>query len=155
MFGRVLVCAGVALLAAGCAPQAAPPAQDQAATAPVTPQPPRRRVTGRAKVCESTRAGRYSADAGTLIAATMSNEGGWCRKFYSLEGAPFTGGNIVQPPSHGEARVRHLATRSVIEYRPEPGYVGSDRFTATLVPGNGTYIEEITALTARSRGAAP
>ena len=148
MWGRILVGLGLPVFAAGCAPATVPsPGVAQAAAAPAADPAPtgpaRRRVSGRAKSCESTRAGRYSSDAGTLVALTMSNEGGWCGKFYSQEGVPFTGGNIIDAPTHGEARVRHLRTRSVIEYRPVPGYVGSDRFTATLTPGNGTYIEEV------------
>lgn len=149
MWKRVLVGLALPVLAAGCAPAIVQPSGTAQASAPLAPAPAppgplKRRVTGRAKSCESTRAGRYSADAGTLVALTMSNEGGWCGKFYSQEGAPFTGGNIIEAPAHGEARVRHFRTRSVIEYRPAPGYVGSDRFTATLTPGNGTYIEEVT-----------
>lgn len=74
----------------------------------------------------------------------MSNEGGWCAKSYNRVGSPFNDGSIIQQPEHGEARIRHAATLSIIEYRPVPGYVGSDRFTATLSPNPSIYIGEVT-----------
>lgn len=90
--------------------------------------------------------GRFRAGSGAPPAImTVSNEGGWCAKGYTRSRAGgFTGGNVIDAPQHGEARVRHLANRSVLEYRPTPGCAGSDRFTATLTPEGGTYIVEVT-----------
>lgn len=146
---RFTIAAALTSLAAACAPQgerqqlaAVQPSPDLPAAVPV--EPSRRPETGRAKFCESTRAGRYRADAATLVALTMSNEGGWCAKSYNRVGSPFNDGSIIQQPEHGEARIRHAATRSIIEYRPVPGYVGSDRFTATLSPNPSIYIGEVT-----------
>ncbi len=76
---------------------------------------------------------------------TVSNEGGWCGPSLSRNRAVgYTGGNVVDQPSHGEVRIRHLPTRSLVEYRPMPGYAGPDHFTVTLSPGNGLYLIDVT-----------
>ena len=79
------------------------------------------------------------------MAMIVSNEGGWCARGLTFnQGYAFSGGNVIHQPEHGEARVRHLASRSLIEYRPQPGYVGSDSFSVTLTPGNSTYLVSVT-----------
>lgn len=138
-----------ALFLASCAqqPPAPPPAlaPPQPTTAPQASVPSARTAgDARARVCEVGRVGTFRAGAGTMSPMTVSNEGGWCRHGFRFHGSAFSGGNIVTPPANGEARVRHLARTTVLEYRPTPGFVGSDRFVATLTPSGGTYIVEVT-----------
>ena len=75
---------------------------------------------------------------------TVSSDGGWCGHGLTHNTYAFTGGNVVQPPEHGEARIRHLASRSLIEYRAVPGYSGDDSFSVTMLPGNSTYLVDVT-----------
>ena len=134
---------GLAL--AACAPKAAEPFATVAAQPPPIAQPVAA-TSARARVCDVSRTGRYRAGSGGLATSmTVSNEGGWCAKAYNRNRTgPFTGGDIIDAPAHGQARVRHARTNSLLEYRATSGYVGSDRFTATLTPGGGTYIVEVT-----------
>lgn len=94
----------------------------------------------RAQVCQSPRLGRHRTGNSPVVLMTVSNDGGWCGKGLTRnQGYPFTGGNVVDQPQHGEARIRHLTNRTLIEYRPNPGYNGDDSFTVELTPGNGRY----------------
>lgn len=74
---------------------------------------------------------------------TVSNDG-WCGRSMTHNTYPFTGGNVMQQPQHGEARIRHLASRSLVEYRAAPGFNGDDSFSVTMLPGNSTYLVDVT-----------
>ena len=111
---------------------------------PATEMPPRiAQSNARASRCEAVvRAGRHFAGQGAVMSFSTSDDG-WCRRGLNYEGHAFSGGNVVDVPSHGQARVRHAGFRTYIEYRSEPGYVGDDRFSVTLTPGNGTYLVSV------------
>lgn len=132
-----------------CAVQAPSPMSSAIPAAEVAPPPISDGVPGvsadaRATICGSPfRVGRHRAGAGAAMAMTISNDGGWCARRLTHNGYAFTGGNVVQQPQHGQARIRHLVNRSVIEYRSTPGYVGSDNFSVTMIPGNSTYLVDV------------
>ncbi len=46
---------------------------------------------------------------------------------------------ITVPPEAGELNFVTTESATWIEYTPAPGFVGEDRFTFRLVPGNGVY----------------
>lgn len=143
---RSLVIASALTLAACATPTSPvqPPVETAAAPPPVIAAAPVVPAGARAKICESPfRVGRHRAGAGAAMAMTVSSDGGWCGRSMTHDTYAFTGGNVVQPPQHGEARIRHLAFRSLIEYRATPGYTGGDSFSVTMLPGNSTYLVDV------------
>lgn len=134
------------LLARGACAQQGPRAP-VASSAPVQGDATLAVPTGnaRAHICDTARIGRHKLGTGATIIMTVSNEGGWCGKALTQrQGYPFTGGNVVDTLRHRDARLRHLASRSVVEYRATPGYVGSDSFSVTLTPGNALHLADVT-----------
>ena len=152
---HVLAFACLSTLAACAQQQPAPAIADVATAAPATPvatvpgqqgaaqqdaAPASGSAGQRAQVCQSPRLGRYRTGTSPVALMAVSNDGGWCGKGLTRnQGYPFTGGSVVDQPQHGEARIRHLANRTLVEYRPNPGYNGDDAFTVELTPGNGRY----------------
>ena len=91
------------------------------------------------------RQGRHRAGAGALYVMTTNSDGGWCAIALNVNRATgFTGGNVVDSPRHGEVRISHYPVRSLIEYRAAAGYAGPDNFSVTLIPGNSTYLVDVT-----------
>ncbi len=77
-------------------------------------------------------------------AARMTTGGdGWCGWAVRLvddrgTASEWTGASIVRAPLHGQVRVRLAGGMAHVEYRPAPGYRGSDRFAVRLRPGLAT-----------------
>jgi hypothetical protein len=74
--------------------------------------------------------GTYGAPLGTIA---MSNDGGWCAlQFVQIFGKLYIQPEIsvVVQPNHGEVMATRLADRLAVTYRPTPGFVGTDHFTA-------------------------
>lgn len=57
---------------------------------------------------------------------------------------PFWGANVVTAPSYGQIELFIEDSKTVILYRPNPGYHGPDRFVLQLAPGAGLYPVDIT-----------
>jgi hypothetical protein len=57
---------------------------------------------------------------------------------------------ITEPPIHGRAQsgVINGDRMAAISYTPTPGYVGSDRFTTTIEPGDKTVTVNVTVRSA-------
>ncbi len=146
-----LICLSFLAVSTGlsaCAVQAPSPVTSTVPAAemapPISGSVPEMSAEARATTCGSPfRVGRHRAGAGAPMAMTISNDGGWCAHRLTHNGYAFTGGNVVQQPQHGQARIRHLVNRSVIEYRSTPGYVGSDSFSVTMLPGNSTFLVDV------------
>ncbi len=65
---------------------------------------------------------------------TMTNDG-WCAyRAREVEGKPFLLGLVTQRPQHGELLIRKWAGETRVEYNPNPGFVGTDKFAVTLRP---------------------
>ena len=66
---------------------------------------------------------------------TVSNEGGGCWMDASRNGPPAVTTGIAEPPAHGEAQSSMLSLNLLrIVYRPNPGFVGTDRFVVRMEP---------------------
>ena len=90
----------------------------------------------KSKVCSADDGGWSPAGgAPTTGQITMSNDGGWCgdRLGITYSSAVFGGAmHLTQQPAHGEVSIRPHQDSTDVYYKPDPGYVGPDRF-AVLV----------------------
>lgn len=123
---RLIAAAAAAVIALqGCAPK--PPA------APVATEDLNE---GIAKTCTFSAA--QPTPGGTVDATiTMSNDG-WCAyRATEKEGQPYLLGLVRQRPSDGELLVRKLGGETRVEYNPNPGFAGTDKFSVALRPQSG------------------
>ena len=81
--------------------------------------------------------------AGQQAEATMvmKNDGGWCGinvgQGTMLSGRkPYDAGLLVGRPEHGRVHVHKVGDMSRIDYIPDAGFGGEDRFTVRMLPGN-------------------
>lgn len=87
---------------------------------------------------------------------TMSNDG-WCAyRATEKGGQPFLLGLVQQRPSDGELLVRKLGGETRVEYNPNPGFTGTDKFTVALRPqaGGADATVQITATVTPGAGVA-
>ena len=90
----------------------------------------------KSKVCSADDGG-WSPAGGSVKTGeiTMNNDGGWCgqRLGISYNSVVFGGAmRLTQQPAHGEVSIRPHQDSTDVYYKPDPGYVGPDRF-AVLV----------------------
>jgi hypothetical protein len=93
-------------------------------------------LSGGAKQCT---VGPLSPVAGKEVTAAMrvGNDGGWCAFKVAQPGPqPYAAGLVTQEPAHGRVYIHPVGDDTRIDYIPDAGYVGSDTFTATLLPGH-------------------
>ena len=77
--------------------------------------------------------------AGQQAEATMvmKNDGGWCGIAVAQSGPkPYDAGLLVGRPEHGRVHVHKVGDVSRIDYIPDAGFGGEDRFTVRMLPGN-------------------
>ena len=77
--------------------------------------------------------------AGQQAEATMvvKNDGGWCGINVAQSGPkPYDAGLLVGRPEHGRVHVHKVGDVSRIDYIPDAGFGGEDRFTVRMLPGN-------------------
>ena len=115
--GRTLL--GISFAMAGCTPM---PSEPQVKDFPGLP---------RSRICSN---GLVRSIGGTQEAPmTMNNDGGWCwiRWFDTLGVgvvyAPIL--HVTTPPANGQIDIVRGEDRTRIAYKPNPGFVGEDRFT--------------------------
>ena len=88
--------------------------------------------------------------ANTTVAATitMTNDG-WCAyRATETQGKPFLLGLVKQRPAHGELLIRKWAGESRVEYNPNPGFVGDDKFLVALRPQAAGAADNLVQITA-------
>ena len=51
---------------------------------------------------------------------------------------------LVMRPAHGKIFAHHVGTYTRIDYTPDVGYVGPDKFAVRLIPGNAVVEEAVT-----------
>ena len=66
----------------------------------------------------------------------IKNDGGWCGITVSQSGKPYDAGLLVGRPEHGRVHVRKVGDATRIDYIPDAGFGGEDRFTVRMLPGN-------------------
>jgi hypothetical protein len=92
-------------------------------------------MTGGARQCVASRPQPIS---GRTVEATMrvGNDGGWCAINVQLDGQPYEAGLLTEPPAHGKVFIHPVGDSTRIDYTPDPGFAGTDRFVVQLIPGN-------------------
>ena len=74
----------------------------------------------------------YAGGIALPSTVTMNNDGGWCGGLsYTTEGGHVFGVpmHLTKQPDHGEVSIRVRDKGTVVAYRPNPGFIGSDSFT--------------------------
>jgi hypothetical protein len=67
----------------------------------------------------------------------MKNDGGWCGISVAQSGPkPYDAGLLVGRPEHGRLHVHKVGDVTRIDYIPDAGFGGEDRFTVRMLPGN-------------------
>jgi hypothetical protein len=76
--------------------------------------------------------------AGRTVEATMrvANDGGWCAISLQLDGQPYSAGLLTEPPARGKVYIHPVGNFTRIDYTPDAGFSGTDRFVVQLIPGN-------------------
>ena len=92
-------------------------------------------VTGGARQCVTS---HPQLTAGKTVDATMSvaNDGGWCAISVQLDGQPYAAGLLAEPPVRGKVYIHPVGNFTRIDYTPDAGFSGTDRFVVQLIPGN-------------------
>lgn len=122
---RLIAVAAAAVIALqGCAPKPPPPVATEDLN------------EGIAKTCTFSSA--QPTPGGTVDSTiTMTNDG-WCAyRATEKDGQPYLLGLVRQRPADGELLVRKLGSETRIEYNPNPGFTGTDKFTVALRPQSG------------------
>ncbi len=65
----------------------------------------------------------------------VANDGGWCAISVQLDGRPYAAGLLTEPPAHGKVFIHPVGDSTRIDYTPDPGFTGTDRFVVQLIPG--------------------
>lgn len=100
-------------------------------------------VAGGARTCVSPAA---SPPDGQTVAAQVqvSNEGGWCGVTVNRGGVAYDSYLLIGRPSHGRVYVHRVGTNTRIDYTPDTGFTGTDKFSVRLIPGNAVVEEAVT-----------
>lgn len=136
--GHVALLALIAL--AGCASHPAP--------APVASGPAPRvyaiDLTGKAARCQP---GKAAPKPGTTVEARISTDsaGGWCGLAVQRHGAPYAAGLLTRRAANGRVYIHSVGAVTRIDYTPDAGFVGTDRFAVTLLPGDAKVNVGVTA----------
>lgn len=115
------------LLAAGCAQRPLPQAQ-------VAPNP--FGYLKRSAVCTSTQVGKIPQGAAVEI-RTRSDDGLCGVTVSQPEGDAYASFLLTTLPMHGNSFVYNYNKQTYVTYTANTAYAGPDRFTVSLVPGNG------------------
>lgn len=131
----------VATLAALAACQARPPAEmDQAPRYAVDFQ-------GAAKYCTVPVGVVLNHGHTTVAALRVANDGGWCGiTLAGPEHGPWAAGLLTQPALHGTVFVHTVGSYTRVDYTPNRGYAGPDRFAVTLLPGKPVLSVKVTVV---------
>jgi hypothetical protein len=93
-------------------------------------------VAGAARVCAAPAAAVPDGQA-IVAQIQVSNEGGWCGITISRSGSAYDSYLLVTRPVHGRVFAHRVGGKTRIDYAPDRGFAGADKFSVRLVPGNG------------------
>jgi hypothetical protein len=100
-------------------------------------------VTGGASICTAPTASPQ--DGQTVLAQMQVNSaGGWCGIIANRGGVPFDSYLLVTGPSHGRVYAHRVGLNTRIDYTPDRGYAGPDKFALRMIPGNGVIQSTVT-----------
>ena len=78
---------------------------------------------------------------------TVGNDSGWCAISVHQPGpAPFAAGLLTTPATHGRVYIHPVGYDTRIDYTPDPGYAGPDRFLVTLLPDHSEVQANVTVV---------
>ena len=101
-------------------------------------------TVGRAKRCSATPAALPDGKIAP-VQMKMSGEGGWCDvQATQQNGKPYDAALLVTRPSRGRVLVHRVGDVSRIDYTPNTGATGADRFSVKLTPGGQTVEVAVT-----------
>jgi hypothetical protein len=89
---------------------------------------------GAAKSCTAPSDLKLAGGKTTDAAITLANDGGWCAISVDRDDRPYDAGLLTAPPAHGKVYIHKVGDVTRIDYTPDRGFVGADRFTLKLVP---------------------
>ncbi len=99
---------------------------------------------GAAKSCKVS---DVAAAPGKQVAVDMAvgNDGGWCALSLSTaDHSPYGAGLLTDRAVHGTVYIHTVGDDTRIDYTPERGYAGTDKFTVTLLPGEAALMFSVT-----------
>ncbi len=91
--------------------------------------------TGGARKCDAPRPDLTDGKT-SEVKMTVSNDGGWCGIVAQRGGRPYDSGLLPVRPDNGKLLVHRVGDITRITYTPTRGYVGPDKFTVKLIPGD-------------------
>jgi hypothetical protein len=68
----------------------------------------------------------------------VSNEGGYCRRYYH-DADPTMTATVIKQPLHGRVELSRPGVGLNVDYIPEIGFIGDDNFVA-LLQGNALRV---------------
>jgi hypothetical protein len=100
-------------------------------------------MTGGARQCVASHPQLIS---GRTVEATMrvGNDGGWCGISVQLDGQAYATGLLTESPARGKVFIHPVGDATRIDYTPDPGFTGTDRFVVQLIPGNAAVRTTVT-----------
>ena len=93
-------------------------------------------LQGMAKICTVPQNLALTAGEQTETTMLVGNDGGWCGITLANRGRAFDAGLLVGRPEHGRVHVHKIGDATRVDYTPDAGYGGPDRFTVRFLPGN-------------------
>jgi hypothetical protein len=102
-------------------------------------------ATGGAKTCVAPAASPAN-DQAVLVQMQVSDEGGWCGIIANHGGVAFDSYLLTVRPSHGTVFAHHVGANTRIDYTPDPGFAGADKFGIRLIPGNAEIQAAVTVM---------
>ena len=95
-------------------------------------------LAGGAKACEVPSIAPANGQT-TQAAIKLGNDGGWCGLPVHQSGPkPFGAGLLTARAAHGTVLIHAVGDNTRIDYTPDRGFTGSDRFSVRLIPGDAT-----------------
>jgi len=114
------------LAAAGCQEQAAPSRTRVFAVD----------MNGRAKSCIANPTETSPSKPADAM-MSLSNDGGWCGITTRQENRrPYAAGLVETRPAHGMVFIHTVGDDTRVDFVPDAGFTGQDKFSVRLVPGN-------------------
>jgi hypothetical protein len=101
-------------------------------------------LTGGAKTCVVP---DVTIVDGKTVQATMTvgNDGGWCGITVAQSGGtPYSAGLLTARPLHGTIYIHTVGDSTRVDYTPDARFTGSDKFTVSMIPGNGSLQVAVT-----------
>jgi hypothetical protein len=94
----------------------------------------------RSKICSASDGG-WSVPGGTPASGTitMSNDGGWCGQHLGVKFNDVIYGGAMKlsrQPEHGQVSIIRHEGYTDVDYKPNPGYFGSDSFSVLVTLNN-------------------